>query len=126
MTKIEEDFDYLNEGAKQSFQGNITSLLEASNVLKHKIDTATRNGKTGIYLSMNDAEVLYKWIMNAAAQILADYNTLDRVNRKAMRLFSASRKIEQQSRCTCKHLIAADRFLVEWEKYKKTKETVQL
>ena len=122
MTNIKNSFEYQSEQAKLSFQGNITALMEVSGLIKSKIDTAIRNGKAGIFFPTADAEILYEWIQKSTVTIYAEYQIIDRVNRKAMKLYQCAQKIEQHNRCTCKHLIASDKFLVEWEKYKMVKQ----
>jgi hypothetical protein len=121
MTKINEDFEFsfACEEAKKSFQAQVASLHEVAILLKGKTDSASRNGKAGIFFSTTDAEILFQWIMNAVINVQTEFNTLDRINRKSMGLYAAAQSLSGQ--CTCKHLIHADRFLSEWEAHKQSK-----
>lgn len=122
MTNIEiNSFDYTAEEAKKSFDANIGSLHEVSMLIRSKITAAQANDKQGIFFTLQDAGIIRDWLDSATVSLRAEYNTISRVNRKAMKLYHGGCAIEQ--RCTCRHLIEADKFLTKWEEYKSSKIT---
>ena len=111
------------EKAKLSFQVNLSTLHDAASWLKEKQTTAKLLGKQGIFLTNLELDELTKWLSGTSSKLLNDYNSLTALNQQAI-LQALPVAAPLPPRCTCQHLIAADRFLTEWEHYKRNASTV--
>jgi hypothetical protein len=96
MEKKEEDFDYLAEAAKASFQAKINSLLELEVYLNGK----RKEGKEGIFLANAEVSVIRDWINEIAGGLMGDYVSLDRTNRYTNKLWKCAIKVAEVRRAT--------------------------